>query len=72
MKLKYFESEAEFIRKNGIMIHIAGRSNIIKSDHPSEDPIKIHSEDIHIQNNRSVYEYHENVILSLNEIIQRL
>lgn len=49
-----FESEAEFIRKNGVLIHIKGKTTL-SSTHKSESGVYIEPEDITVLNNDTIY-----------------
>lgn len=52
-----FESEADFVRNYGVLIHITGR-NPLKSKHKSEKGIYISSEDIVLQNSSTLDDYY--------------
>jgi len=65
-----FDSEADFVREHGTLIHIIGREHIIDSDHVSENPVTIHNSDILLNNNRSLVEYLTNIELRLHELEQ--
>jgi len=51
-----FESEADFVRKYGVLLHITGKSKI-NSKHVSESGIYIHDSDAQIHNINSLSDY---------------
>lgn len=64
-----FESEADFIREHGLLIHIQGRGRVIPADHQSEIGVAyVEHEDIRIRNNSSLECY----FAILDDIIKEL
>ena len=61
-----FESEAEMIREEGILIHVIG-PNKIKSSHKSESGIYLKEGDIKILNQGSLDEYY----LKLEKLVRK-
>ena len=48
-----FQNEAEYVRKNGVLIHVVGRGDS-SHKHSSESGVDIHRDDIVIENDSSV------------------
>lgn len=60
-----FESEADFIRKNGILIHIKGRKSI-QSTHKSESGVYSEINDITILNNDTLEAFQSSIEKACN------